>query len=232
MRLLPLGLSVIALAMSCRASGGREKVSPAARASAAAAARKQAARVPATPAVQRACARDDECAVARLETAGEHACCPSCATTPGTRKWHAALQKHCAERMATNCSPLACPEGPTVAVCRNGVCEATATGADGGPARVGVERRCMPSMVCDVWVGCAEVVGNGQDGWFVEQSSRVPRGEIASIESVCTGGEKCEAARVFPPEVVCAPHTTPPSISPPPYTCSSEGGQCKATEKR
>ncbi|MBI5536781.1 MAG: hypothetical protein HY898_28935 [Deltaproteobacteria bacterium] len=180
------------------------------------------------PAVERACTRDEDCAVARIGVSGEHVCCASCVFTPGTRRWHAALQRFCGPRPPGPCYPLACPEGPTRAVCRAGLCEATADGVDGGYVRVGVERRCMPSMICDAWTGCALVVGNDQDGWFVEESARATRGDIVSIGNVCTsGGKPCEAARVHPASITCPPHSVPPLISPPSFTCGMDAGECR-----
>ncbi|HVK65577.1 MAG TPA: hypothetical protein VM694_13935 [Polyangium sp.] len=182
----------------------------------------------APPKVERACTRDDDCAVARVEVAGAHVCCAACGTTPGTRRWHAALQRTCAAHPPSACSPLACPEGPTRAVCRDGLCEATATGPDGQPLRVPVEQQCLPAMVCDAWAGCALMTGNAQDGWFVAEGEQVPRGELATVKNVCTVGNRCEAARVLPPGVPCPPWSTPPRIEAPPYTCALEGGKCRS----
>ncbi|MDI1476264.1 hypothetical protein [Polyangium sp. y55x31] len=182
----------------------------------------------APPAVERACKRDDDCAVARVDAAGAYACCPACGTTPGTRGWHADLQRYCAAHPPPTCPPLACPEGPTRAVCRDGLCEATATGPDGQPIRVPVEQQCLPAMLCDAWAGCALVTGNAQDGWFVAEGEQVPRGELATVKNVCTVGDRCEAARVLPPGVVCPPWSVPPRIEAPPYTCALEGGRCRS----
>jgi len=182
----------------------------------------------APPAVERACQRDDECAVARVEVSGEGVCCAACGTTPGTRRWHADLQRYCAAHPPATCSPLACPEGPTRAVCREGRCEATATGPDGQPTRVPVEQQCLPAMICDAWAGCALVTGNAQDGWFVAEGEKVPRGEIAAVGNVCTVGNRCEAAKVLPPGVVCPPWSVPPRIEAPRYTCGLESGTCRA----
>jgi hypothetical protein len=185
------------------------------------------------PVVERACTRDDECAVARVSVQGPSACCAACATTPGTRRWHAALQLYCGAHPSTACGPLACPEGPTRAVCRAGRCEATWTGADGGPARVGVERRCLPALSCDAWVGCALVEGNAQDGWFVEEAAQATRGAVAAVGNVCTAGPvRCEAARITEPGVVCPPWSIPPVITAPAYTCSLEGGRCQSSAAR
>ncbi|MDI1435806.1 hypothetical protein [Polyangium sorediatum] len=178
------------------------------------------------PAVERACQRDDECAVARVEVSGGSACCPACGTTPGTRRWHADLQRYCAAHPPSTCPPLACPEGPTRAVCRDGLCQATATGPDGQPTRIPVEQQCLPAMVCDAWAGCALVNGNTQDGWFIAEGEQVPRGEIAMVKNVCTVGNRCDAAIVLPPGVVCAPWSVPPRIEAPRYTCALEGGKC------
>ncbi len=185
------------------------------------------------PVVERACTRDDECAVARVDVEGASACCAACATTPGTRRWHAALQLYCGAHPSSACGPLACPEGPTRAVCRAGACDATATGADGGSTRVGVDRRCLPAMSCDAWAGCALVEGNEQDGWFVEESAHATRGAIAAVGNVCTAGAaRCEAARISEPGVVCPPWSVPPLITPPTYTCSLEAGRCQSSAAR
>lgn len=180
------------------------------------------------PAVERSCQRDEDCAVARVEVSGPQTCCLACGTTPGTRLWNWHLRQYCAAHPAQGCSPLACPEGPTVAVCRAGVCEATGTGPDGGAARVPVEQRCLPAMVCTTWKGCALVSGSAQDGWFVEQGEESLRGQLASVGNVCTVRERCEAASVLPPGVVCPPWSVPPLIDLPPYTCALEGGQCRS----
>ena len=186
----------------------------------------------ALPPVERACTRDSDCAVARIEVAGAQACCPSCGTTPGTRRWHAALQRSCGARDAGACYPLACPQGPTRAVCRSGFCEATELGPDGGPARVIVERRCLPVMICDGWAGCAMVSGNAQDGWFVEESDRAARGETVALGNVCTTpSQPCEAARILPVDSGCAPRTVPPLISAPGYGCGRSEGHCRTTTR-
>lgn len=190
-------------------------------------------------AVDRACTRDDECAVARIDVGGKTACCPSCTTTPGTRRWHAALQRSCAESPLTACAPLACPEGPTRAVCRSGQCEATATGADGGPTRVPVERRCLPAMVCDDWVGCAFATGNTQDGHFTSGATAWPGarrpipapGTLASVRNGCTLHNDCEAIWTAPDKDPCPPWTAPPAIDRPAYTCVAEGSRCVVKAK-
>ncbi|MBE7482738.1 MAG: hypothetical protein HS104_22520 [Polyangiaceae bacterium] len=180
------------------------------------------------PAPERACSRDDECAVARIEVSGEHACCGACATTAGTRRWHAELQRYCAAHPPSNCSPLACPMGPTFARCQEGRCVATASGPDGGPAFVVVERRCLPAVVCDGWAGCARALGNDQDGWFVEESERASRGEIVGRERVAvTDGGVAEVFRSSPPGVKCPPHAVPP-LFPPAPVCAEVDGRCKA----
>lgn len=187
----------------------------------------------APPPVARACSRDDECAVARIAPSGAHACCDACATTPGTRRWHAELQRFCAAHPPASCFPLACPMGPTFAVCRDGQCEATPSGPDGGPGFVAVERRCLPALVCDGWSGCTRARGNGQDGWFVEESDRVGRGEPVGLERVATAdGGVTEAFRLGPPGVSCPPHTIPPVLPPPPFACSDVDGQCKTSAPR
>jgi hypothetical protein len=222
------GLALLVGLASCRPSsgGGAAPVSSAATADTGSA--RDSADAGAPPAVQRACTRDEDCAVTRVEVTGPRACCPACATTPGTRRWHADLQRYCASRSLAACAPLACPEGPTRAVCREGLCEATPTGPDGGPVRVRVEQQCLPAMLCDTWKGCAIVTGNAQDGWFVEQGEQVPRGAPAVIGNVCTVRDRCEAARVVPEGVSCPPWTVPPRIEAPPYTCVLEDGQCRA----
>ena len=177
--------------------------------------------------VERACARDEDCAVARVEATGPNACCPACGTTPGTRRWHAALQRYCGAHPPASCPPLACPLGPTVAVCRAGLGAAPAPAPAGGPAIGLPERRCLPAMVCTEWAGCVLVAGNAQDGWFVEQSERVARGEIAGVEQVCTGDAGCyETAKLFPSDVHCPPTTIPPILGPPPTGCALVAGRC------
>jgi len=69
-------------------------------------------------------------------------------------------------------------------MCEAGECKTTLNAPDGAPAFVAVESRCLPALVCDAWAGCALAVGNAQDGWFVAESQRVPRGEIAGLERV------------------------------------------------
>jgi hypothetical protein len=80
------------------------------------------------PPFERACNADVDCAVAHIEVSGEQVCCPACGTTPGTKHWHAELQRFCGSRSQTTCGPLAWPSGPTLAVCKDHVCEATAYG--------------------------------------------------------------------------------------------------------
>jgi hypothetical protein len=222
----------LACVVTCRAPSREEQPQGKTPRAASAKPRPKAPRAPVPPPVQRACAQDADCAVARVEVTGPHACCNACATTPGNKKWHVALQRHCGANPPKDCYPLACPQGPTRAVCNQGVCEATASGPDGGPVSVPVLRQCLPAIACDTWAGCAMVRGNEQDGYFVEESSRVARGEIANVESPCTKGGKCEAARIYPPEAVCPPHTEPPRIDPPPYACAVVEGQCKQQKLR
>lgn len=193
-------------------------VSPAPAASAAAAG---------PPAPVTACTRDDECAVARVEISGKWACCGACGTTPGTRRWHADLQRWCAAHPPKDCYPLACPQGPTRAVCRDGRCEATATGPDGGFALVSTERRCLPSLVCDTWSGCTQARGNDQDGWFVESSERATPGQPVALTRVALVDKSAaEAFLLHDPKVKCPPHTVPPVLPAPPL-CVEAGGQCK-----
>jgi hypothetical protein len=179
--------------------------------------------------VERACARDDECAVARVAVSGAQTCCLACATTPGTRRWHAALQRYCGAHEPTNCGALACPSGPTRAICRDGRCEATWLDENGQPVFVAVEDRCLPGLVCDSWAGCVRADGNAQDGWFVYESERIARGEIAGLERVATtDGAAVEAFRLYPPGVECPPHTVPP-ILPPPPSCALVDNHCGET---
>jgi hypothetical protein len=121
--------------------------------------------------------------------------------------------------------------GPTRAVCRAGHCAAVATDDAGLPVTISNERRCLPAMICDSWSDCATVVGNVQDGYFVEQAHAAPRGSLASIADVYTTGPKYEAARLFLPAKVCPPWTAPPLIEPPKYACALENGVCRATPK-
>ena len=115
-------------------------------------------------------------------------------------------------------------------MCRGGQCEATATGADGGVTRVAVEQRCLPALVCDEWAGCAGALGNDQDGWFIRESTRVARGEIAALERVATTDKLAvEAFRLHPSGVQCAPHTIPPVFPVPSFTCKAEAGRCTAS---
>jgi hypothetical protein len=125
---------------------------------------------------------------------------------------------------------LACPLGPTRAVCRAGSCEATSTGADGGVGYVASERRCLPALVCDTWAGCTLAVGNTQDGWFVEESKRVARGEIVALDrvAIATDAGVAEAFRLTPPGVTCPPHGIPPILAPPP-ACAMKDGHCVQT---
>lgn len=165
--------------------------------------------------------------MARIEPSGERACCAACGTTPGTRGWHAKLQRFCAAHVRADCPALACPQGPTRAVCRSGRCEATATAADGGVAYVEVEQRCLPAVVCDDWAGCAGAIGNDQDGWFVDESARVARGAIAGRERVATADARAvEVLRLFPPGAQCPPHAVPPVFSVPSFACAAEAGKC------
>ncbi len=181
------------------------------------------------PPVARACTRDDECAVARVEVSGKNVCCAACGTTPGTRAWYAELQLFCGARPQGDCPALACPMGPTHAICRTGRCEATWEGADGGPGFVADEQRCLPALVCGAWAGCALVTGNAQDGWYVYDATSAPRGTLASVEpDVCAPrvAKRCTAARLFPKGVVCPPTSVPPLIPPPPKACVLDGVRC------
>jgi hypothetical protein len=247
-----LGAVLLAGILSCRASGnGSDVPSPSApppgsalapgpvsagRAEApeptrAAAPASSPAPWSAPPPVERRCTRDDECAVAKVEVTGEHACCAACGTTPGTRRWFAQLQLFCGAHPPRSCYPLGCPAGPTRAVCRAGACEATPSDADGRPIYLADERKCLPAMICDEWAGCALVAGNAQDGWFVQESSRVAVGTLAALEkNVCTAADagRCEAARLYPPDAACPPHTEPPLIAAPPFSCTLESGRCRS----
>ena len=77
--------------------------------------------------------------------------------------------------------------------------------------------------MCYQWQGCAQAVGNSQDGWFIEQSDRVGRGEIAGLEKAA--GE--DAFRLYPEGVICPAVTAPVLLPPPAYTCVVEAGRCK-----
>ncbi len=116
--------------------------------------------------------------------------------------------------------------GPTRAVCRDGRCEATPNAADGGPGWVPVEQRCLPAVVCDSWAGCALAIGNDQDGWFVQESKRVARGEIAKPDRIAVvGGKAADALRLYPPGVTCAPHSVP-AVLPVAPRCGTKAGHC------
>ena len=81
-------------------------------------------------------------------------------------------------------------------------------------------------MVCDAWTGCTLARGNDQDGWFVEESARVPRGELAVLERVAViGGKAAEGFRLLPPGVTCAPHSVPPILDSPP-ACTMKSSHC------
>jgi hypothetical protein len=187
---------------------------------------------PGPPEAERTCTRDDECAVARVAVSGKETCCWSCRTTAGTRPWHAKLQRYCGTHPPANCGALACPEGPTRAICRSGRCEATYEGPDGGPTRVSVEQRCLPAMICDSWAGCAFVSGNAQDGWFVSDAEQLAGGAAVSLKkNACTVGPPCEAAWAPPERGVCPPWTAPPYIPAPTYRCVAEGSRCVSRAK-
>jgi hypothetical protein len=223
-----IGVALVLVA-ACRDRASPSSSPPGTSAASAPSSRSTAPSAPSsgTPSPDSACTRDDECAVARIAVAGKYACCPACETTPGTRRWHATLQRHCAAQPPTDCFPLACPQGPTRAVCREGRCEATADGPDGGPAFVQVERRCLPALVCDSWAGCTLAIGNAQDGWFVHESERASRGEIVGLARVATtDGGVAEAFRLSPRDVKCLPHGVPPVLSPPP-SCKEVDGHCR-----
>ena len=115
--------------------------------------------------------------------------------------------------------------GPTRAICNAGSCEATPSGPDGEPVFILSEQKCLPAMVCDAWADCVLVHGNARDGYFVQENARVPAGEIAGVGKLCTTSP-CEGARLFPEGVVCPPHTIPPLIDPPRYSCVMENGHC------
>jgi hypothetical protein len=181
--------------------------------------------VPGPPPVQAACTRDEECAVAHVEVTGANACCPACGTTPGARYWYATLRRFCAQHPPTGCGALACPMGPTRAICRSGRCEATFYGPDGGPVLVMDRERCLPALGCDTWDGCALVIGNDQDGWFIESADHAAPGDAAFVGSVCTTA-RCEGVRYQPTNVVCPAWTVPPRIDPPSYACAVVGGRC------
>lgn len=123
--------------------------------------------------------------------------------------------------------------GPTRAVCRGGVCEATHEAADGGPTFVVGDRRCLPALACNAWAGCALVEGNVQDGYFVVDATSAPRGTLASVEAdACTPragvpkpSVRCAAARLFVKGVTCPPTSVPPLIAPP-KPCVLDGLRC------
>jgi hypothetical protein len=161
-------------------------------------------------------------------------------TTPGTALWHSQLQRYCGAHPNRTCGALACPEGPTRAICRAGRCEATATDDNGKPVRVAVERRCLPAIVCTGWVGCVAVRGNPQDGWFVDgeataldAGARAPRGALVGVSPACTtvASDRCVAVDLAqlsrPPTAPCPPWTAPPLIAPPPYQCAEVDGACR-----
>jgi hypothetical protein len=75
-------------------------------------------------------------------------------------------------------------------------------------------------MVCDDWVGCALVAGDK-----VVSADKLPAGQPVIIDDPC-GTPTCTAVRAMPAGVVCQPHTVPPLIAPPPYTCAWDGAAC------
>ncbi|NUO47685.1 MAG: hypothetical protein HOV80_02385 [Polyangiaceae bacterium] len=166
--------------------------------------------------------------MARIEASGPQVCCGMCGTIRGTRRWHAELQLFCADRSTGSCPAIDCPVQPERAVCKNGQCDSEPS----TDSTLFDAHRCLPAMQCDSWFGCAAVTGNNQNGWFVRQADKAKRGEIVSIEQVCSKPDsKCEAARVHSVGVQCPPHTVPPFIEPPPYTCAEKDGRCVATPR-
>ncbi len=181
-----------------------------------------------SPPIERSCTRDEDCAVARIEASGPQLCCPMCGTVAGTKRWHAALKLFCGDRSVMSCPAMDCPVEPRRAVCKSGQCDSEPT----TDSTLFDAYRCLPAMQCDGWYGCAGVMGNKQDGWFAHQADKAKRGEIVSIEQVCTKTDtKCEAARVHSVGIQCPPRTVPPLIEPPPYTCAEKDGRCVATPR-
>jgi len=74
------------------------------------------------PPVSDSCVSDADCDVLTIEVTGEHACCPSCRTTPGNRAWADHVREICKTRPPGPCFPLGCPMGPTGPRCDNGHC--------------------------------------------------------------------------------------------------------------
>jgi hypothetical protein len=179
------------------------------------------------PPLDRRCDTDQDCAVARISPSGPYVCCPDCGHTPGSARWHAELQRYCGRLPTQGCPPLACPSGPTRAVCRNHTCEATGDGPDGGHVHVPEERLCLPALVCDAWAGCALIRGNEQDRWFVEEAERAERGSQAGVRSVCGDGGCVRAAQLQPDDVVCPAIHDPPSLVPPGYACALDPRHCR-----
>ena len=89
------------------------------------------------------------------------------------------------------------------------------------------EHQCLPAMICDEWAGCALVAKDPQGRWSVVVADRLPKGELVRVENGCTTGAMCLTAKAVPRGVTCAPHTIPPLISPPGYTCVRDASSCR-----
>jgi len=175
------------------------------------------------PPLERACTRDEECAVSRIEASGPEVCCPICGAIPATRRSVAALKLHCGGQSVLECRAMDCPVEPRRAVCKAGLCDSESSTDD----KLFDRHQCLPAMRCDDWVGCAAITGNDQDGWYVRQADQAKPGELVSVDQACTSADtKCTAARVHSVGVACPPHGIPPLIQPPPYVCKEDGARC------
>lgn len=182
------------------------------------------AKIDGPPRIDTACKVDRDCVVAHIEVDGELACCDACKVTPGSRRWYSELELYCGSHTPSSCPPLACPMGPTHARCQAGQC--IAEPSDGGFQPF--ERKCLPAVVCDEWAGCASAHGNEESGWYVRESSRVPRGSPAVPDRVAVvdGGAK-SVLRLWPSGVVCLPHSVPPLFSADVPKCVDAAGGCR-----
>ena len=181
------------------------------------------------PIHEASCARDEDCAVARIGASGADTCCAICGSIAGSRSWYAKLRLYCGTHPANACPAIDCPVGPSRAVCRAGRCEATSTDSSGKLLPLVLdERRCLPALRCTAWEGCALVRGNDQDGWFVEQAEGMVSGEAVRVGNICTTEAKtCQGVEVRPRGVACAPWSVPPLIAVAPYSCRTEDGVCR-----
>ena len=75
------------------------------------------------------------------------------------------------------------------------------------------------------------MVAEGTPSWTVVTADGFAPGDPVEVLDMCSGEPVCRSARGYPKGVVCPPHSVPPFIGEPDYTCAWDGTACSRRPK-